>query len=538
MTRTAIQSVNERRAGGRGLRLLPALLAVVAFASLNVSGLYKPGTRFKVDVPDLGVMWHNNEPARSEVYLPIRYTGDQGFPYVVWFADDKGSDMVYLSLILLGGESYIQAALPYQPGRARFVGKDRKKEFIAGGPLTDWAFQKPLLDKINETVPNINGERRIAAGHGTGATQVLNSIETEPGFRDYFYGFIVSGGSGPTGGLKHIKGRPMLIVCGSNDPAIADCKALYDAAIAAGVRAKLEIIDGVGHKLTAKEGAPFVGWVGQTASEGVEEAIEQMTKNYEAKKYPETLKNIRLILAAAPASSAGYTTANKMRLKISDYSKDALKELMAGNPNKDALLKFIDDWQGTSAVGEAKYEADQIGQKIYEGMKSAGTSSPDKWRAFCNEWSGFRCGALAKDELNALGVKEFELMMGHTPTPERILKFLSDWRGLPVRAEAVKQSLPIAQAELDRIVKSTSPSRLPEKLLDFMSAWQGTPIIDVAGKLLEEYSKKELDAIVNARMQSRRDEKLLKLIESYPDTEAAKEAEKFLAGEPDAEKKK
>jgi hypothetical protein len=226
-----------------------------------------------------------------------------------------------------------------------------------------------------------------------------------------------------------------------------------------------------------------------------------------------------------------------MRLKITDYGKDAFKELMATNPDKNALLKFIDDWQGTSAVGEAKYEAEQIGQKIFEGMKTAGISSPDKWRAFCDEWNGFRCGALARDELNALGKKEFDLMMGRTPAPERMLKFLADWRGLPIRAEAVKQSLPIAQAELDRIVKSTSPSRLPEKLLDFMSAWQGTPIYDVAGKLLEESGKKELDAIVNAKMQSRRDEKLLKLIESYPDTEAAKEAEKILAGETEPAKK-
>lgn len=151
-----------------------------------------PGTVLTLDFPELGNM-ANEESARCEVRIPESYTQSGSFPIFVWFGGGKGSFKVEAASRMVDFDQFIVVALPYPDGRFPRLG-------VRDGGIEDfWAFQFPMLERLNAMIPNISETVRIASGSSSGGHLLGSSIDLDwPGFTDYFTAFALhEGGYAP-----------------------------------------------------------------------------------------------------------------------------------------------------------------------------------------------------------------------------------------------------------------------------------------------------------------------------------------------------
>lgn len=151
-----------------------------------------PGSVITLDFPELGNM-ANEESARCEVHIPDSYTKAESFPIFVWFSGGRGSFKVDAASHMVDFDKFVVVALPYPDGRLPRLG-------VRDGGIEDfWAFQFPMLQRVNDMIPNISQNVRIAAGSSSGGHLLGSAIDLDwPGFTDYFTAFILhEGGYAP-----------------------------------------------------------------------------------------------------------------------------------------------------------------------------------------------------------------------------------------------------------------------------------------------------------------------------------------------------
>ena len=173
--------------------------------------LVVPGETLTLEFPELPKM-HDDLPAACEVHIPKDYDAGTPVPLLVWFGGGKGSHQVGGAKGLVNFDRFVVVALPYPNGKLpRLAAQDK------GSIDAHWAFQRPMLERVAQLVPNIDPQLRLVAGTSSGGHLIAYGLDRGwPGFADYFTVFIIhEGGAQPlTHRFPGAKGKRLLVVYG------------------------------------------------------------------------------------------------------------------------------------------------------------------------------------------------------------------------------------------------------------------------------------------------------------------------------------
>lgn len=153
-----------------------------------------PGETLTLDFPDMGEM-ERGQPARCELRIPGNYDPVRPVPLLVWFGGGKGSHKVNGARELVDFDEFLVLALPYPEGRLPRLAVKEGEDAIDAF----WEFQRPMLERVIEMVPNISEDVRIAGGSSSGGHLVGSALDRKwRGFCDYFTGYVLhEGGTSP-----------------------------------------------------------------------------------------------------------------------------------------------------------------------------------------------------------------------------------------------------------------------------------------------------------------------------------------------------
>ncbi len=241
---------------------IEAFAAAQAEASLykGLDTRIRPNNTFTLHFPELPPMADNRE-AQCEVHIPKNYTSDKPVPIFVWFNGGKGDYRVDGAKGLVDFDQFVVVALPYPNGKFPRIAVDE------GDIDAHWKFQKPMLDKIRELIPNIDPNIRIAGGTSSGAHNVGSGLNQKwHGFYDYFNAFILhEGGYAPSTEYKGASRKLLLVIWGEKSTA-REWQAWFNKKIDAS-RAKITFISlpNAGHGLTGEGKNKIREWIQQTA---------------------------------------------------------------------------------------------------------------------------------------------------------------------------------------------------------------------------------------------------------------------------------
>jgi hypothetical protein len=171
-------------------RYLKETYADVAGETPRQTDVLTPGQVITLDFPELGEM-AKGKPAQCQLSVPKNYDSSRPVPLLVWFSGGSGSFEVKSAQGIVNFDDFLVVALPYPKGQLPRLAVD------AGGDAinTFWEFQRAMLERVIELVPNISKEVRIAGGSSSGGHLVGSALDQKwKGFCDYFTGFILHEG--------------------------------------------------------------------------------------------------------------------------------------------------------------------------------------------------------------------------------------------------------------------------------------------------------------------------------------------------------
>lgn len=179
---------------GKDQKFLKKTYSDAKAKSLQSNVALTPGQVVTLEFPELGNM-SKGRPARCELSVPKNFDFSFPVPLLVWFSGGSGSYSVIGAKGIVDFETFLVLALPYPAGRLPRLAVNEGD----GEINTFWEFQKPMLDRVVEMVPNISEEVRIAGGSSSGGHLVGSALDQKwRGFCDYFTGLVLhEGGHSP-----------------------------------------------------------------------------------------------------------------------------------------------------------------------------------------------------------------------------------------------------------------------------------------------------------------------------------------------------
>jgi pimeloyl-ACP methyl ester carboxylesterase len=227
------------------ITLLPGLMFFVV-ALLRAAPALEPGSTLLLDFPELGEM-HDKLPAACEVRIPKTYDPRKPVPLLVWFGGGKGSHQVGGARGLVDFDRFVVVALPYPRGVLPRIAAQND------GPVdAHWVFQRAMLNRVVERVPNIDPRLRLVAGTSSGGHHIAYGLDRGwAGFADYFTAFIVhEGGAQPlTHRFPGAKGKRVLVVYGEESDSLTWRTWFNWQVEKSGAEATIIGIPGAGHGL-------------------------------------------------------------------------------------------------------------------------------------------------------------------------------------------------------------------------------------------------------------------------------------------------
>jgi hypothetical protein len=150
--------------------------------------LLVPGETLLLDFPELESM-AKGQPAQCEVSIPKNYSPSRAVPLFVWYSGGAGSHLTKGARGLVDFDKFVVVALPYPAGQLPRLAVD-------GGTIDAfWGYQKPMLDRVIELIPNLSKKVRIVGGSSSGAHMVGSGLDCKwKGFADYFTAYVLHEG--------------------------------------------------------------------------------------------------------------------------------------------------------------------------------------------------------------------------------------------------------------------------------------------------------------------------------------------------------
>lgn len=172
------------------------------------------GQNFILEFPDLPKM-NGGAPAACEVHIPKNFNYPRPVPLLVWFSGGTGSHRVAGANGVVNFDDFVVIALPYPNGKLPRIAVQE------GDIDKHWEFQRPMLKKVIELIPNIDRRARIAAGTSSGAHNIGSGLDKRwKGFSDYFDAFVLhEGGTSPANELSGAKNKRVYVLWGEKSTA-------------------------------------------------------------------------------------------------------------------------------------------------------------------------------------------------------------------------------------------------------------------------------------------------------------------------------
>lgn len=482
-----------------------------------------PGRIFTLDFPHLGKTWHGHD-SKMEVYLPEDYQPNRQYPLLVWFGHSVGSHAVLPVAEITGAEGFVCAALPYR----EVVGKmDRSHS----GWKTDWSYYHTMLEGLERAVPNIHPGKRIAGGYSSGGAAILWSIARSQGkFQDYFYAVMPGGAGWSMGGLQSLKGRPVLMFMGENDPRFSEYEKLYRTADATGVQAELIVFKGVGHEFPTHEYKRLRQWMlDRVVRRWVPQAAATIERAMRTDDWDDALPAIQEVLSSADPETTEYAVATQAMQRAGEAGESRLRVLMTANPNVKQLHEFIDTWRDFPASQEAAEACNRLGiEELDALLKSRSSNTEAALRAFLDRWQGFSVYEKALDAYDGLARAELKQIVEfpnkHTRA-KKLIAFAKRWSPAPAASDAMTHHEELAAEALGEVVRVEAKPLRARKLKAFTTMWEGTAAAVEAVKLREAVAREILDEILQLPDGSTKRGRLRGFARAYRGTEAARDAE-------------
>jgi pimeloyl-ACP methyl ester carboxylesterase len=241
-------------------RLFMGAVWVLLFAATVVSAepAVVPGQVLTLAFPELGEM-QDKLPAACEVSIPKNYDPAKPVPLFVWFGGGKGSHSVGGARGLVDFDQYVVVALPYPRGRLPRLAAQEDRTIDE-----HWAFQRTMLERVAQVVPNIDPKMRLVAGTSSGGHHIAYGLDRGwPGFADYFTVFIVhEGGAQPlTPRLPGAKGKRLLVVYGEETDSLTWRTWFNWHVERSGAQATIIGVPGAGHGLNDDARKVIRDWI-------------------------------------------------------------------------------------------------------------------------------------------------------------------------------------------------------------------------------------------------------------------------------------
>jgi dienelactone hydrolase len=260
---TQARSAETALGGPIAMALLLAASAATSAPAAEPSPKLAPGITFTIAFPELpptfaDLLDHNHVKPQMTVFLPRNYDPDRKHPLLIFLNGGNGGAggnpgvarrlAEEKDFICVGLPLFKEKVDPPAPGNApaRRLIRNPDCKFA-------WPLYKPMLAKLEESVPNIDPAHRILGGFSNGAHATSGLIDESDGevARRFSAFFFVEGG-GKLQRYDLLKGKPFLMAYGS-EKSHPRAQQIYEAAKAAGAKATLHGMNNVGHAFPESE---------------------------------------------------------------------------------------------------------------------------------------------------------------------------------------------------------------------------------------------------------------------------------------------
>ena len=215
-----------------------------------------PGGSFVLKFPELGpTVKKDYRLMQMRVVLPREYSPDRRWPLYISLGGGSGSDRPNR---LVDGLGFVAIALPYP----------RNPRNLAQGsfdPFTLWSSYKPMLEKLQQVIPNLDPSRRVVFGFSNGANAItaLVAFSDTEFTKKHRYLIIHEGGMYQRRWSDDVwrELKSCSILYSGGDRSIGrQVSTMHQAALDHGVDAELLIYEG-GHEMNPRIGASMRQWI-------------------------------------------------------------------------------------------------------------------------------------------------------------------------------------------------------------------------------------------------------------------------------------
>jgi len=489
----------------------------------------RPGATFELEFPAFGPMYHQPESScRVEVYIPTDWSPDRSIPLLCWFGGGSGTHRAGVVKDISGGVGFVCAGLPYRPWPDTTY--NRTKD---GGWATKWHHYVPIVAQIERVVGNIDPERRVIMGMSSGGAAIGTMLDQDKTFAEYWYAFGVAGYAFWHRSTSQLKGRPVLIYGGEQDPRTKSWQRDVERYKALGAFPEAIIYKNTGHAMNPKYYPQMRDWLNRkVAARGVPEAMTSMNAYLKARRYPQALPFARKVLERTSEKHEGRAAALEAMKQIAAAGDEEIEKLLSRSPRASDVRDFAATWESCACADRARKEADGLARADLERIdRMAGWQRTRELRTFLDEWQGYpvrddAVAALEKDAVAAL-----EALERTRPNSRKLKEFAKRWAPTPSSKRALIKLDLIAAKQLASIEKLGSDSTKRSKLKTFIRDFEGTVSARKAHRMLGKLQEGEATRLLERiKLQPKgMQQRLLKsFIEKYAYTSAAEEAQKLL----------
>jgi len=257
--------------------LLVALLPHPSVLPADTAPQLLPGRPFTIPFPDMPptlaeLLEGKGIKPMMTVFLPRNYDPQRKHPLLIFLSGGDGGRATDPAVArrLSEEKDFICVALPLfkekvEPpspgnGAARMIIREADGKFM-------WPLYRTMLAKLEETVPNIDPAHRVLGGFSNGAHATQGLIDQSDGeVARRFSAFFFAEGGGRLQRYDLLKGKPFLMLYGGPKSSNR-AHQVYDSAVAAGAKATIHEMKGVGHGFPESQYPAVRAWLRGQAME-------------------------------------------------------------------------------------------------------------------------------------------------------------------------------------------------------------------------------------------------------------------------------
>lgn len=217
----------------------------------------KPGETLTFDFPNL-VKDMSGNPAKFSARIPASYDPAKPVGLIVFLGGGNGNSGPGGASGLSNGD-FVCAGLPYPDD-----GRNPAQNNMVGSFDEVWDYWKPMLDKLEEAVPNIDPKLRIVGGFSNGG-HAIDGLLSEKEFAAAFNAFVLIDGGGALGGnYREVKDKHAYVAWGSKSPNRVNSENVVKRAKRGRMVVVENEMEGVGHAFPAEEKTAVKKWIYET----------------------------------------------------------------------------------------------------------------------------------------------------------------------------------------------------------------------------------------------------------------------------------